>query len=460
MRAFDKIAGYPREKEELQKLAEIFSNREKYERKGAVLPKGIIFYGPAGTGKTLFAEVLAEECSLEKINISISDSASEGDICKQIRKAFLQGSKRKAPVMIFFDELDKVLPNEREQYYSDRSKTVLAQLLTLIDGMEKVNNIVFVATCNDYYALPESITRAGRFDKKICLGLPDNATRTAVLEMYMQSSPAKFEMSPESIAKLTSGFCPAALKTLVNDCILMSDENNYITEDLIRRKINEISEEDLPAERSEQSYTVDAVRNLGGFLIARAYCNSDYVLTVEEDSVCNGFLESIIDDEEYDYDDDDYDYDDDDYEDDDDDEDEDEQSSFSIYSKADFLAAVTALLGGFAAQELLLGKTYSNLHGRVTDINNLLFRMSACGMLGFDVCYDSCRVLPYSEKFRERTETVFTKIIEECFEKAKEHLQRNITLLQKLVPVLASRKSIDKCECEALIEEFGGITPL
>lgn len=458
MRAFDKIAGYPREKEELQKLAEIFSNREKYERKGAVLPKGIIFYGPAGTGKTLFAEVLAEECSLEKINISISDSASEGDICKQIRKAFLQGSKRKAPVMIFFDELDKVLPNERERYYSDRSKTVLAQLLTLIDGMEKVNNIVFVATCNDYYALPESITRAGRFDKKICLGLPDNATRTAVLEMYMQSSPAKFEMSPESIAKLTSGFCPAALKTLVNDCILMSDENNYITEDLIRRKINEISEEDLPAERSEQSYTVDAVRNLGGFLIARAYCNSDYVLTVEEDSVCNGFLESIIDDEEYDYDDDDYD--DDDYEDDDDDEDEDEQSSFSIYSKADFLAAVTALLGGFAAQELLLGKTYSNLHGRVTDINNLLFRMSACGMLGFDVCYDSCRVLPYSEKFRERTETVFTKIIEECFEKAKEHLQRNITLLQKLVPVLASRKSIDKCECEALIEEFGGITPL
>lgn len=454
MRAFDKIAGYAREKEELEKLAEIFTNREKYERKGAALPKGIIFYGPAGTGKTLFAEVLAEECSLEKINISISDSASEGDICKRIRKAFLQGSKKKAPVMIFFDELDKVLPNDREEYYSDQSKTILAQLLTLIDGMEKVNNIVFVATCNDYYALPESITRAGRFDKKICLGLPDNATRTAILEMYMQSSPAKFEMSPESIAKLTSGFCPAALKTLVNDCILMSDENNYITENLIRRKIKEISEEDLPAERSEQSYTADAVRNLGGFLIARAYCNSDYVLTVEDDSVCNGFLESIIDDEEYDYD-DDYD---DDYEDDDDT--EGEQSSFSIYSKADFLAAITALLGGFAAQELLLGKTYSNLHGRVTDINNLLFSMSSCGMLGFDVYYDSCRALPHSEKFRERTETVFTKIIEECYEKAKEHLQRNIFLLQKLVPILASRKSLDKCDCEALIEEFGGITPL
>ena len=220
MRAFDKIAGYTREKEELERLAEIFRNREKYERKGASLPKGIVFYGPAGTGKTLFAEVLAEECSLEKINISISDSASGGDICKRIRKAFLRAARKKAPVMIFFDELDKVLPNADEKYYTDRSKTILAQLLTLIDGMEKVKNIVFVATCNDYDSLPESITRAGRFDKKLCLDLPDNATRAAILDLYMRSSDVTFEMSPESIAKLTAGFCPAALKTLVNDCVL------------------------------------------------------------------------------------------------------------------------------------------------------------------------------------------------------------------------------------------------
>ena len=91
MGAFDRIAGYKKEKEELMALAEIFKNRKKYELKGATLPKGLIFYGPAGTGKTLFSEVLAKECSLKKVNISISDSASEGNICRQIRKAFLQG---------------------------------------------------------------------------------------------------------------------------------------------------------------------------------------------------------------------------------------------------------------------------------------------------------------------------------------------------------------------------------
>ena len=84
MSAFDRIAGYTKEKEELMALAEIFRNRKKYELKGATLPKGIIFYGPTGTGKTLFSEVLAEASTLKKINISISDSASEKNVCRRI----------------------------------------------------------------------------------------------------------------------------------------------------------------------------------------------------------------------------------------------------------------------------------------------------------------------------------------------------------------------------------------
>ena len=68
--------------------------------------------------------------------------------------------------MIFFDEVDKVLPNDEEEYYTDRSKTILTQLLTLIDGMDSAGKIVFVATCNDYDGLPETLTRPGRLDKK------------------------------------------------------------------------------------------------------------------------------------------------------------------------------------------------------------------------------------------------------------------------------------------------------
>ncbi len=459
MSMFDKIAGYKKEKEELQTLVNIFNNRKKYEQKGATLPKGIIFYGPAGTGKTLFSEVLAQECSLEKITISIADSSSEYNICRRIRRAFETASKKNAPTMIFFDELDKVLPNEDEEYFTDRSKTILAQLLTLIDGMEKVNSAVFVATCNNYYSLPESLTRAGRLDKKICLDYPDCEDRTAILDMYMKTSPTKFEMSAESIAKLTNGFSPAALKTLVNDCILVSDENNCVSESKIREKVVEIRDEDLPVERSEQSYTIDAVRNLGSFVVARSYSNSDYVLSVEDDTVCNGFLDSIINNADYDYDDyDDYD-DDDDYDDYDAEDDDDDMfdSSYSICSKNDLMAAITALFGGVVAQELVFGKTYDNLLDNFNSVDNILLKMSACGMLGLELHFNNDNDYAYSEKMRERLEEEFLRIKQDCYAKAKACILKNESLLKKLVPILVSRKSIEKVECEQLIEELGGL---
>ena len=448
MSSFDKIAGYKKEKEELMALVEIFNNRKKYELKGATLPKGIIFYGPAGTGKTLFSEVLARECSLKKVNISISDSASENNICRKINKAFLQGARGRTPTMIFFDELDKVLPNQREEYYSDRSKTILAQLLTLLDGMEKVNNVIFVATCNDYYALPESITRAGRFDKKICLDIPDLSTRTAILDMYIKASPTKFEMSAESIAKLTEEFSPAALKTLVNDCIFVSDENNFVSEGKIREKILEIKEEDIPTERSDQSYNIDATRNVGSFLIARSYSCSDYVLTVEANKVSNGFLDSIIDGTDYDYDD---------YDDDDDDRSNNGKGSYSIASKNDYIAAITALLGGIAVEELLLGKIYDNIEHNMEAVDNLILKMASCGMLGFDLYYNKNDEYKYSEKHQEKLEEVTFKILQECYDRAKEQIKKNELLVKKLIPILIKRKSIEKSECESILEELGGI---
>jgi cell division protease FtsH len=158
---FENIAGYQTEKEELKRLCEIFNNREKYQKKGAKLPKGIIFYGESGTGKTLFSKVMASECDLEILKINVADAVKETDICKLIKKAFNKASHKKEPTMIFFDELDKVLPNYEERYMTDRSKSVLTQLLTLIDGMETTGNVVFVATCNNYESIPETLVRPG-----------------------------------------------------------------------------------------------------------------------------------------------------------------------------------------------------------------------------------------------------------------------------------------------------------
>ena len=100
---FDSIAGYTQEKKELMALCNLFNNRKEFEKKGARLPKGIIFYGDIGNGKTLFAKVLASECGLNTINIDLSESINAYDICKQIKNAFNSGKQSNSPTMIFFD---------------------------------------------------------------------------------------------------------------------------------------------------------------------------------------------------------------------------------------------------------------------------------------------------------------------------------------------------------------------
>ena len=311
---FENIAGYEVEKEELKRLCEIFNNREKHLKKGAKLPKGIIFYGEAGTGKTLFSKVMASVCGLEVFKIDLGDVEDESAICAYIKKTFVKASKRNEPTMIFFDEMDKVLPNDDEEYYTDRSKTILTQLLTLIDGMDSAGNIVFVATCNNYNALPETLTRPGLLDKKIGIGVPNYSSRVEILKMYIQKSSCKFETPIEDMAKLCSGFSCAGIETLINECILQSSEDGLVSGELFQSKLYEIKNEDIPRGRYSADDTIHACRNVGSFIVAKTYNNGNYILSIDGDTVCSEHFNSVISDydDDYgcDYDDDDEDYDD------------------------------------------------------------------------------------------------------------------------------------------------------
>ena len=450
MKNFDRIAGYEAEKKELEVLVDIFNNRTKYREKGASLPKGIIFYGDAGTGKTLFSQVLAAECTLKTITVDIAKAVGAHDVCRLVRKAFIKAARSRYPTMIFFDELDKVLPNESEEYYTDQSKAVLTQLLTLIDGMDAVDNIVFVATCNDYEALPESLRRPGRFDKKIQLGIPTYSSRVAVLQMYMNASSCRFAMNAENIAKLCGGFSCAALKTLVNECVLRSDEHNFIDEALVREKVAEIEGEDLAVEKNEIAQTVHAIHNIGSFLAAIGYNKGDYMLSLKENTVCNAFLDSVISNFDYDYDDEYEEY---------DEEDEKKSDGETPFSKNDFLAAITSLLAGYAAEELILHKTHDTLYSTMNIIDRILIRMAECGMLGWGLLYnDGHGGEPgYSQSFLERLEGAFERIITECYESAKGIVAKNEPLIKKLLPILVKRESLEKSECEQVLFELGGI---
>ena len=457
---FENIAGYETEKEELKRLCEIFNHREKYEQKGAKLPKGIVFYGAAGTGETLFSKVLASVCGLEVFKIDLGDVENESAICRHIKKTFVKASKRKKPTMIFFDEVDKVLPNDEEEYYTDRSKTILTQLLTLIDGMDSAGNIVFVATCNDYAALPETLTRPGRLDKKIGIGEPTYSSRVAILQMYAQKSSCRFELSMEDLAKLCAGFSCAALETLVNECVLQSDDTGFISESLIHEKIFEIKDEDIPRARCVVDDSVSACRNLGAFIVAKTFNAGHYVLSLENNSVCNDFFNGIISyfNSDYDYDeDDDYDeYD----EDEEDDDLEEDKPSGKYFSKTDLLNTITVLLGGYVAEELVFRKIYDNVSGFLSLADDIMLTMAKNGMWGLELRYSQYRhdsMLPYPAEHLERVDGLFNQTIRECYEKAKAILLKNETLLRNLTACLTEKQILQEEQSEQLLSSWGGI---
>lgn len=118
---------------------------------------------------------------------------------------------------------------------------------------------------------------------------------------------------------------------------------------------------------------------------------------------------------------------------------------------------MTSLLGGLAAEELIFKKTYDNLKNSLDAVDDIVFKMAACGMLGLKLHHNEYREYKYSEKRREQLEEAFLMLKEECYEKAKEIVNKNEALIKKLVPILIKRKSIEKNECEALIEELGGV---
>lgn len=442
---FNSIAGYKKEKDELIRLCKIINSKDKIELRGAKLPKGIIFYGEAGTGKTLFSKVMASVCNLNVFKINISDIDNTSHICKVIKNTFKLAKKSKKPAMIFFDELDKVLPNSEEEYYTDQSKVILAQLLTLIDGMDSSNNIIFVATCNDYEVLPETIIRPGRIDKKIGLSNPSFSSKVDILNKYINATNCKFELSADNIAKLCDGFSCAALETLVNECVIYANEDYVVNASIIQDKILEIKNENIKFNKSLKEKEIIACRNVGAFIVGRVFNMEDYLLNLDEDTVCNDFFNDIISYYDRDFS--------------KCEDDEEEMNSRKYYSKTELLNTIVVLLGGYVAEEIILHNIYDNIGNYLSIIDRILESMAYNGMFGLSYHFSERRNETMSYLFSrvEGINNKYNEIIVDCYAKAENIIARNKELIQELIKILINDDFLYKETCESIIQELGGI---
>jgi transitional endoplasmic reticulum ATPase len=218
---YDDIGGMGETIDQLREMVELpLRYPELFERLGVDPPKGVLLHGPPGTGKTRLARAVANESSAEFFLINGPEimGSGYGESEKKLREVF-EAATKAAPSIVFIDEIDSIAP-KRSQVSGEAEKRLVAQLLTLMDGLESRANLVVIAATNRPDAIDEALRRPGRFDREIVVGVPDIRGRREIMGIHTRGMPLAEGVDLDELARTTYGFVGADLAALTREAAI------------------------------------------------------------------------------------------------------------------------------------------------------------------------------------------------------------------------------------------------
>ncbi len=241
---YDDIGGLEDEVKKIREMVELpLKHPELFEALGIEPPKGVLLHGPPGTGKTLIAKAVASESEAHFILVNSPELTSKfyGETEKRIREVF-EDAEKNAPSIIFFDEIDAIAP-KREETYGEVERRMVAQLLSVMDGLKSRGKVVVIGATNRPNALDPALRRPGRFDRELTIGVPNKQGRLKILQIHTRNMPLTKDVDLEALASITHGFVGADLNALCKEAAMVVLRN--VLPELKLKEEEHLSDKDL-----------------------------------------------------------------------------------------------------------------------------------------------------------------------------------------------------------------------
>ena len=438
---FRDVAGADEEKEELQEIVEFLRDPEKYLSLGAHIPKGVLLVGPPGTGKTLLARAVAGEAGVKFLSISGSDFVElyVGVGASRVRDLFDQ-AKKNAPAIVFIDEIDAVGRQRGSGLgggHDEREQT-LNQLLVEMDGFGSNEGVVVLAATNRVDILDPALLRPGRFDRQVYVGLPDIKGREEILQVHAKNKPLAEDVDLKQIARGTAGFTGADLENLLNEAALLAGRRNesFITmKDLQESIIKVIAG---PEKHSrvipERERRLTAYHEAGHAVVMHALPDLDPVhqITIVPRGEAGGMTIYLPDEDR------------------------------SYLSRSYMLDRIAGLLGGRAAEQLVLGDISTGASNDISRATQLARKMvgtygmsEQLGNVAFDAGHDEvfigksmAQTRPYSEKTAAEMDGEIRRIMDDAYARCTAILEQYRPQLVEVAEYLLANETMTAEEFE------------
>ena len=266
---WDDVGGLEELKEELKEAVEWpVKHKDAFDYAGVEVPKGVLLYGPPGTGKTLIAKALAKMTNSNFISIKGPELLSKwvGESEKGVREIFRK-ARQAAPCIIFLDEVDALIPRRGSgDSNSHVTENVVSQILTEIDGLEELHDVLIIGATNRLDIVDEALLRPGRFDRVIEVPYPDEKGRKHIFEIHTKKKPLASDVDITKIVELTSGFSGAEIAAVANRAAMMALKR-YVNKKSDDVKKIKITQHDLiisidkvrPQKQSSKQKTHDSI---------------------------------------------------------------------------------------------------------------------------------------------------------------------------------------------------------